>query len=134
MSKTIEEIIETRNARAPKNASPEEKSYSVISGEGIHENFLELKFRDGLKTCFAYNDLVFMNFDPDESVLDIEFGGFMVSVKGTGLGEKLFHHLKSKRVAWIREASSEFEENDTQEVYISEIAITPPEGFSEDAE
>ncbi|MDF1816148.1 MAG: hypothetical protein P1V20_28360 [Verrucomicrobiales bacterium] len=129
---TIDNILEKRKTRQTDNR--EEKSYSVVSAEGRHEHFLELQFRDGLKTCFAYNDLVFINFDPDENLLDAEFGGFMVSFKGRGLGGKLFHHLKSKRVAWVKEADSEFEDNDSREVYISEISITPPEGFSNEEE
>lgn len=129
---TIDNILEQRKARQTDTGSADDKAYSVVSAEGLHENFLELQFRDGLKTCFAYNDLVFINYDPDENILDAEFGGFMVTLKGRGLGGKLFHHLKSKRVAWVKEADSEFEDNDSRETYISEIAITTPEGFSSD--
>ncbi|MDF1816539.1 MAG: hypothetical protein P1V20_30335 [Verrucomicrobiales bacterium] len=131
---TIDNILEQRKARQTETGVAEDKAYSVVSAEGRHEHFLELQFRDGIKTCFAYNDLVFINFDPDEDLLDAEFGGFMVTLKGRGLGGKLFHHLKSKRVAWVKEADSEFEDNEAADIYISEIAITPPEGFGSEAE
>ena len=67
-------------------------------------------------------------------MLDLEFGGFLVSVKGRGLGDKLFQQIKAKRVAWIKEAESDFQDNEANEVYIEEVTITPPEGFGEDEE
>lgn len=127
----IDKILESRKSGGTER---EGKFYSALSGEASQENYLEIRFRDGLKTCFSYSDLVWFNFDPESGILDLEFGGFLVSVKGRGLGDKLFHQIKSKRVAWIKEAESDFQDNDKIETYIEEITITPPEGFGDDEE
>ena len=133
-SKAIDQILEQRKAEQSSPSPAESKFYSVISAEGITENFLELRFRDGLCTCFAYSDLTWFNFDPESGILDAEFAGFLISIKGRGLGDKLFHNLKAKRVAWVREAETEFQDNAQIELFISEITITPPDGFSGEEE
>lgn len=130
----IEEILAERQG---KNAEPAEdtgKFYSVLSAEGLQENFLELRFHDGLKTCFAYADLSWFNYDPEAGTLDLEFGGFLVMISGRGLGERFFHSLKAKRVAWVKEADSDFQDNDANELYIKEILVIPPEGFTGEEE
>ncbi len=132
--KTIDAILKERKGNESVGSDLADKFYSVISGEGIHENFLEIRFRDGLRTCFAYGDLTWFNYDPDSGILDAEFGGFLVSLKGRGLGDKLFHHLKSKRIAWVKEADSDFQDSDAIETWISEITITPPDGFGSEEE
>ena len=126
----IDKIIKER--QAGELPVEENKFYSSLSGEGLQENFLEIRFRDEIRLCLAYNDLTWFNYDVESGCLDLEFGGFLVSVKGRGLGDKLFYHIKGKRVAWIREADSDFQDNDRNEIYISEITITPPEGFGEE--
>lgn len=110
-------------------ASPTEdadKFYSVLGGEGLYENFLELRFRIGLKTCFSYTDLSWFNFDPEANCIDLEFGGFLITLKGRGLGEALFNAIKQKRVAWIKEADVEMQDHPGNSTFIQEITITPP--------
>ena len=132
---TIDKILEQRQLKGGDAEQEEENPFfSALLGEGMQENFLELRFRNGLKTCFSYSDLVWFNHDPDSGFLDMEFGSFLVTLKGRGLGERLFHAIKSKRAAWVREADSDFQDNEKNEIYISEIAITPPEGFGEEEE
>ena len=108
---------------APEDA---DKFYSVLGGEGLYENFLELRFRSGLKTCFSYTDLMWFNFDPEANCIDLEFGGYLVTVKGRGLGEALFNAIKQKRVAWIKEADVEMQDHSGNPTFIQEITITPP--------
>ncbi|MEM9481780.1 MAG: hypothetical protein AAGA58_19190 [Verrucomicrobiota bacterium] len=131
----IDKILEERrNKSSDESVAEAGKFYSMISVEGGDENFLELRFREGLKTCFAYKDLTFFNFDPEENCIDLEFASFLVTLRGRGLGEKLFHGFKSKQVSWVKEADTDFEDDDSFETYISEITITPPEGTGEEEE
>ncbi len=133
MSNTIENILEERKRRGEAPSGEEEgKFFSVLLGEGLQESFLELRFRNGLKSCFSYSDLTWFNFDPDSGTLDLEFGEFLVTLTGRRLGERLFHAIKSKRAAWVKEADSDFEDHEANEIYIAGIAITPPEGFGEE--
>ncbi|MAS94913.1 MAG: hypothetical protein CMO55_17085 [Verrucomicrobiales bacterium] len=134
-SNPIEDILaDRRNKSAPEDETDPNKFYSVLSAEGYQENFLEIRFRDGLRTCFAYPDLNWFNHDPDEGTLDLEFGGFLVTLVGRGLGDRLFHAIKSKRAAWVKEADSDFQDNSDNEVYIEKILISPPQGFGESEE
>jgi len=138
MSKdTIDTILQQRKAQETGSSTTEveeNKFYSAILGEGMTENFLEIRFRDGLCTCFSYTDLVWFNFDPEGGFLDLEFGGFLVTIKGRGLGDRFFYQLKGKRVSWVKEADSDFQDHDGNDIYVSEITITPPEGFPDDEE
>jgi len=128
-AKSVDEIIAERQKSTASSTEASDKFYSILSAEGYQENYLEIRFQDGLKTCFAYNDLTWFNYDPDEGTLDLEFSGFLVSIIGRGLGEKLFHSIKGKRAAWIKEADSDFQDNPDNEIYIDQILISPPEGF-----
>ncbi len=132
---TIDDILEERRQKdSAEPAEDQAKFYSVLSAESLQENYLELRFNDGLRTCFAYADLTWFNYDPDSGTLDLEFNGFLVTIVGRGMGERFFHSVKSKRVAWVKEADSDFQDNDQNEIYIEKILITPPEGFAEEAE
>jgi hypothetical protein len=127
---SIDRVLqERRTAAAP---APEEaegdKFFSILVGETMQENFLELQFRIGLKTCFSYTDLMWFNYDPEAGCIDLEFGGFLVTLKGRGLGERLFNGLKQKRVAWVKESSSEMQDHKGIDTFIEEITITPPKG------
>lgn len=110
----------------PVGAAEEDKFYSVLGGEGVSENFLELRFRIGMKTCFSYTELSWFNYDPEAACIDLEFGGYLVTLKGRGLGEKLFNALKQKRVAWITEADVEMQDHPGNATFIEEITVTPP--------
>ena len=132
---TIDDILEERRQKEKKEHPLGEldpsKFFSVLSAEGLQENVLELRFNDGLRSCFAYADLQWFNYSPDEGTLDLEFNGFLVSIIGRGLGERFFHSIKTKRAAWVKEADSDFQDNESNEIYIEQILISPPEGFGE---
>lgn len=102
------------------------KFYSVLGGEGLQEHFLELRFRIGLKTCFSYEDFLWFNYDPEAGCIDLEMGGYLITIKGRGLGDALFNGFKQKRVAWIKEADVEMEDHPGNATFIQEITITPP--------
>ena len=128
---TIDEIIRSRQASAEQQDAGGDKFFSVLLGEGLYENFLELQFRDGSRTCFSYTDLIWFNYSPEDGI-DLDFGGYLISIKGRGLEPKLWNGLKSKRVAWVREADVELQDHGGNESFISEIMITPPKGFAGD--
>lgn len=89
------------------------------------EHFLELRFRDGIKTAFSYDRLFWVNYSPETSMLDMDFMGTTVSIEGRGLGE-IFQALKSRKVSWVKEADSDLEDNDSNSVFIKELTILPP--------
>ena len=81
--------------------SPQRKATSFIrcwSGEGVTEHFLEVRFRTGMRTCFSYSDLIWFNYDPEGGFMDLEFGGYLVTVKGRGLGE--YYSTTSGKSGW----------------------------------
>lgn len=125
---SIDDILAARTNDSETNTDPN-KFFSNLTTEGYQENFLEIRFRDGLRSCFAYADLNWFNYDPEEGTLDLEFSGFLISLIGRGLGGKLFHSIKSKRAAWVKEADSDFQDNPDNEIYVEKILISPPEGF-----
>jgi len=132
----IDKILEARKQAEPASSAttPEvenDKFFSILVGEAIQEHFLELQFRDGTRACFSYTDLLWFNYDPESGVMDLEFGGFLITVKGRGMYPRLFQGIKSKRVAWIKEADSDFQDHKGNEIYIGEILITPPKSFVE---
>lgn len=98
----------------------------------MQENFLELQFRNGLQTCFSYTDLLWFNHDPESGCIDLEFGGFLITIKGRGL-RTIFNGVKGKRVAWVKEADSNLQDHKDNDCFVEEISITPPKGFTEEA-
>jgi hypothetical protein len=135
MGQKIDEILQQRQAKeAQASASVSDeteassKFYSVMIGEGMQENFLELRFSNGLCTCFSNTDLMWFNHDPESSCLDLAFGGFLITIKGRGL-LPLFRAIKQKRVAWVQEADSDMEDHPDNECFIEEIGVTPPKDF-----
>lgn len=136
MGNSIDQILASRRQpETPANDDDANKFYSILVSDGsTPEHFLELQLRNGLRTCFAYGDLSWFNLDPEAGYIDMEFGGFLVTIKGRGMGTKLFTGLRTKRVAWIKEADSEFQDRKELETYIEEITITPPGSESGKAE
>lgn len=132
----IDKILESRRqAESPpvELAQPtEDKFYSVLVGEGLQEHFVEFRLNTGLRSCFSYTDLQWFNFDPEAGCIDMEFGGFLITIKGRGLDGKLFQGLRQKRLAWVREHDSEMQDHTGNDVFIDEITITPPNGFTGD--
>ena len=135
MSGKIDEILNQRRAKeaAADESTENDKFFSVLRAEGLQEHFLELQFRNGLQTCFNYSDLLWFSNDPESGCLDLEFGGFLITIKGRGMG-KLFQGIKSKRVAWVKEADSSLQDHKDNECFIEEIGITPPDGFEGEEE
>jgi hypothetical protein len=125
----VEKILSSRGERAEAEGG-ETKFYSILQGD-LHEHFLEIQFRQGLRTCFSYTDLLWFNYDPEGGCLDLEFGGYLVTIKGRGLAPTLFTGLKQKRVSWIREAATDAEDHPKNEIFIDAITITPPGGTGE---
>ncbi len=131
----IDKILEEKKrAAAPPAAEPgqEDKFFSVLGGEGLHEEFLELRMRTGNLVCFSYSDLLWFNYDPQAGCIDLEIGGFLINIKGRGLVPKLWHGIKSKRVAWIKEADTEMQDHKDNDSFIQEILITPPSAGGEE--
>ena len=122
MSDTIDSILDAHRK------NPDESPagfYQLIRVDGS-EHFLEIRFRDGIKTAFAYDKLSWFNYSPETSALDLNFMGTTVSVEGRGLDD-LFQALKGKRVSWVKEADTELQDNDANSCFIKEIWITPPD-------
>ena len=129
MADKIDEIIQQRKKPMGEAEGTGDAFFSVMGGDGMTEFFLELRFQNGLQTCFNYTDLMWFNHDPEGGCIDLAFGDFLVTIKGRGLAN-LFSAIKSKRVAWVKEADSEFQDNNSNSCFISEIAITPPKDFA----
>lgn len=130
MADKIDEIIQRKKAeKSGEVESQGDQFYSLLGGDGFTEYFFELRFGNGLQTCFNYNDLIWFNHDPGDGSIDLAFGDFMVTVKGRGLSN-LFQAIKGKRVAWVKEADSEMQDHKGNDCFVSEIAITPPKDFA----
>lgn len=132
---TIDEILKKGPGLAAKPADEgqADKFYSILLGEGLHESFLELQFRDGSSTCFPYKDLSWFNHNP-ESGIDLDFSGFQVIIRGRGLAPKLWNGIKQMRVAWVKEADDEMQDHKGNDCFIEEISIRPPDGFTAEEE
>ncbi len=126
----VDRLMQERRKTVVASPGEEGKFYSVLNADGLVENFLELQFRNGLCTCFNYSDLQWFSWDPEGGYMDFEFGGYLITVRGRGLYPGLFQGIKSKRVAWVREASTEMQDHDGNDSYISEISILPPGDFA----
>lgn len=119
-------------ASGKQSEDPGSRFYQLMRVDNA-EHFLELRFRDGIKTAFAYDKLNWVNFAPAQSMLDMDFMGTMVSLEGRGLTD-LFQALKSKKISWIKEADTDLEDNDTNTVFVKQIVITPPaEDFKDES-
>ena len=132
MADKIDEIIIAKQKSKQETTDKDNKFFLIVSGGNLQENFLELQFKNGLRTAFSYTDLAWLNFDPDAGCMDMEFGGFLVTVKGRGLYPALFQAIKAKQVAWIKEADSEMQDSKENENFVEEITVTPPKGFGGD--
>ncbi len=132
MGDSIDKVLASRSqasASASAAAGPAAEGnefFGILVGEGEQEHFLELRFNIGLKTCFSYTDLQFFNYDPEEGTLILEFGVYLVTLKGRGLGERLFNGIRRKRIAWVKEADTKMQDHKGNETFIEEILLTPP--------
>ena len=133
MADKIDEIMRQRQSAPaePVKAEEGDKFFSILMADGLQEHYLEFRFRNGLQTCFNYTSLLWFNHDPESGCIDLEFGGFLVTVKGRGL-RPLFEGIKNKRVAWVKEADTELQDHKDNECFIEELSITPPKGFEEE--
>lgn len=129
MSKDLDQLMKQRQEDGEATT---ERFFSVLRGEGLVEEFFEIRFRNGVQTCFSYKDLTWFNYSPDEGLIDVEFSGFLVTIKGRGLVPKLFEAIKSKRVAWVREADDGLHDSKELDHFVGSILVTPPEGFGDE--
>lgn len=126
-SAKLEEIL-ARKKPTTEEDDPR-KCFSLPSVGNVQENYLELRFRNGLCTCFNFNSLSWFNYDPEPGIIDMEFDGFLVSVKGRGLYPVLFTALKNRQVAWIKECDSKFQDSDEYDHYVASIDVVAPPDF-----
>lgn len=129
----IDEILQKQRQRtehAPEAEGSGDKFYSILVGDAIQFHFLELKFSNGVQTCFSYGDLMWFNHDPEAGCIDLAFGEYLVTIKGRGL-EPLFIGIKQKRVEWAKETDTELQDHTGNSTFIEAISITPPKEFSE---
>ncbi len=139
---SIDKVLESRRQQAtPSPAAKEEdgdRFYSVFGGDVVNDPFLELRFRDGLKLCLPYRDVVWLSYDPETpkigANIKIDFGSTTICIKGRGLDGELFEGLKQKRVVWIKEADSEMQDHDKNKVFIDDIGFEPEEKESAPSE
>lgn len=126
MSNSLDTIL---GANAPAEDSAN-KFYQMMRGENL-EHFLELRFRNGVRSAFAYDKISWFNYSPGGTMLDVNFMGTMISIEGRGLDD-FFTALKAKKISWVKEAETEWQDNETNTVFIKEITILPPrEDFEE---
>ena len=133
MSEKIDSILEERRKQLDQQRADPNVFYQTSRVDGADDTFLELRFRNGIQTAFAYQNLAWFNYDPSASVIDMEFTGFVVSIEGRGLTD-LFQAIKSRRVGWVRESDTEMQDSEQITVFIKDITITPPEDFGTEEE
>lgn len=131
MADAIDTILAERRKQTPEEEP--NRFFSVLRGEGLVEEFFEIRFRNGTITCFSYKDLTWFNYSPEDGLIDLEFSGFLITIKGRGLVPKLFDAVKTKRLAWVREAEDGFHDRQELDHFIESIFVTPPEGFGDEA-
>lgn len=131
MADTVESILAARREEAQKReadalaaTAADDRFYSVIRAEGLTEEFFELRFRNGTRTCLSFRELSWFNYDQEESVIEMGFGLFIVQLKGRGLVPRLFDSIKARRVAWLKEADAELVDTPEFETFIESISIT----------
>lgn len=125
MADSIDKILQQKKLTEGEASAENEsdKFYSVLLGEGLQENFFETRFREGDVVCFSYNDLMFFDYDPEEGRISLEFGGYSVVIRGSGLHPKLFQAIKSKRVAWVKESDTPMQKHQGNETFIEDIDL-----------
>ncbi len=120
MSNSLDAIL----GASPSSETSSTRFYQMMRGENL-EHYIEFRFRDGIRTAFSYDKLSWFNFSPEHGMLDLNFMGTMVSIEGRGLDE-FFQALKAKKISWVKEAETEWQDNNANTVFIKEITILPP--------
>ncbi len=128
---SIDKVLESRRQQAAQPAAPKEgegdKFFSLLGGDVVDDPFLEFRFRDGLKLCFPYRDIVWFSHDPKTPAIQIDFGTMIINIKGRGLDGELYAGIKSRRVVWIKEADSDMQDHDKNPVFIEDIGFESPD-------
>ncbi len=101
-------------------------AFGYLDGARDQASALEIRFRDGNSTWFAYHWLGTWRFNPSEGLL-LKFSGdltYLVLVRGSNLdrpldsgGISLTQGLQERRVLWVRELT---------EMEISQVGETGP--------
>ena len=125
MASNLDFILQERQKRqADASTDPsDEFFFQTVRVDGT-EFFFEIRFRKGIHTAFRYDDLGWINYDPDRGI-DMSFAGNTVTIEGRGLYPTLFNLLKTKKVSWAREADTEMQDYPEKPIFISDITITP---------
>lgn len=134
----IDSILDDR--REPHNlpAEPEEIEDNAYFGiwKGAHreynERYVDFQMRNGDCTSFDYPDRKFVNYNAEESSIDISFSNDMVTIYGRNL-KPLYQYLLQRKVQWLREADDpDNEVADDSNIFVENILLTPgdfePEG------
>lgn len=100
--------------------------YGTIESSEIQASFLELRFQDGMRTCFNYHELSWFNYDPEIEQIDLEFAEFLISLKGHNLCPELFEGIRERQVYWVKESGQSPVNDGSEEVIIETITITVP--------
>ena len=123
---SIDKILETRRQQAVPAAPQEaegDKFYSVLGGDVVNDPLLEFRFRDGLKICFPYRDIIWLSHDPKGPAIQIDFGSMIINIKGRGLDGELFEGIRHRRVVWVKEADTEMQDHDKNPVFVEDIGF-----------
>ena len=125
---SIDKILEAKRQAEKQAEKPAESKeihpfYSILVGETTQEHYLEFKMQDGLCVCLSYTDLSWFSYDPEVPSIELEFGVSFVTIKGRGLGGRLWTGIKQKRVAWVKERDTKMQDHPGNELYIEEITF-----------
>lgn len=127
MSDNVKDLIAARDKKKGGEEEDANAFYSTLGGGGSDSRFLDLRFSDGQRAAFSYGDLVWFNLHPQGTIADLEFNGILITIEGRGL-RPLYENLLDRKVRWVREADSNWEDSDNVETVVARISITPPEG------
>lgn len=124
MSNAIERIL----AQGRENAAGETiegKFYGSLVGNNLEPKYFEARFKDGTLFSLKYEELNWFFYYPSQNCIELNFGstGIGLRIIGRGLNEGLYAAIQQRRVLWIREADTEWEDNKENETFIQEIQV-----------
>lgn len=104
-----------------------EPCFGIQAAQGFSEHFVDFRFQNGNRVAFAYGELIYVNFEADESRLNLNFRGYIVLLYGRNLDTELYDSLMDCRVRWIAEASQEQGTAADNDVCVERIEIVSPD-------
>jgi hypothetical protein len=139
MSDAVERILAAKRQSAT-TAEPsatgqlEDKFYSLLIGDGTDLRFFEVRFKDGTRLSLDYKNLNWFFYYPSQSSIEMDFNGLGIRINGRGLSDKLYKGIQQCRVAWIKEADSDWQDNKDNETYIESIEMDVGQGEESEEE